>query len=277
MICSFRRGTEYFFLFPFAEGGDLGTMWTKLSGRARTEAMIKWILVQMEGIAGAIRSLNEYSGEENARHGDLKPGNILHFLDSGDEQFGILRVADLGLARFHGEVTSKRDGPTTETSFTKTYAPPEGFKEGQKRSRQYDVWSLGCVYLEFTVWVFGGDEEVKRFRDQRKPESSDSSPFFQTKTSFLKLRWNQDVLHPAVSSYFTLIRNHRRCKPGSGFSELVTLIEDHLLQPKVSNRFTADKVEMKLHDISGMDSVNSGLYEGTSPTDGFMRESLGSP
>jgi len=140
MICSFRRGDDYFFLLPIAEGGDLISMWYGLNDTPRTEARIKWFLSQMEGISGAIRSLNELNQREdgtgpNGRHGDIKPENILHFVNGAHAGFGVLKISDLGLAKFHQEVTEARQGPTTETRYSKPYAPPEGFKDGLKRSR----------------------------------------------------------------------------------------------------------------------------------------------
>jgi len=32
-----------------------------------------------------------------------------------------------------------------------------------KISRSYDIWTLGCLYLEFIGWMLGGFGYVKRF------------------------------------------------------------------------------------------------------------------
>ncbi len=46
-----------------------------------------------------------------------------------------------------------------------------------------DVWSLGCIYLEFLAWFFGGWQYVDRFLDSRLARDNvfwgvDTSTFF---------------------------------------------------------------------------------------------------
>lgn len=62
-----------------------------------------------------------------------------------------LQIADYGLARFHErELRSEVDfikayGPLT-------YGPPES-KLRKHVSRAYDIWSPGCILLEFITWL----------------------------------------------------------------------------------------------------------------------------
>jgi hypothetical protein len=35
-------------------------------------------------------------------------------------------------------------------------------------SRSFDIWSLGCVYLEFVTWFLGGPELGHEFTQLRK-------------------------------------------------------------------------------------------------------------
>lgn len=99
-----------------------------------------WVLGQIQGIAGAISCLNGPKkgkpGGTDARHGDLKPENILHFHLGGHEKFGVLRIDDLGLVKFHADVAKNRPVPATEKRYSKPYARPEGFKPGTWRSRR---------------------------------------------------------------------------------------------------------------------------------------------
>ena len=47
-----------------------------------------------------------------------------------------------------------------------TYRSPESDLDG-KLTTACDVWALGCVYLEFVAWYFGGYRLVQRFGEQR--------------------------------------------------------------------------------------------------------------
>jgi serine/threonine protein kinase len=78
----------------------------------------------------------------------MKPENILRFRDR--TRVGILKIADMGLAKHHAVATYLR--PRTSTRYgTVRYEPPEVMthklaEEG--RSRLYDIWSMGCITLE---------------------------------------------------------------------------------------------------------------------------------
>jgi serine/threonine protein kinase len=162
MICSFRRGESYFFVLPLADGGDLVNMWYTLNSKPRTQDRIKWILSQMEGLAGAIKSLNNLRQVEDGetvygRHGDVKPENILHFHNGDYKGFGVLKISDLGLAKFHQEVTEKRPDPTTENRFSKPYAPPEGCKPGKRGRKVRYVPPVAGRNWELEVFKRGAD------------------------------------------------------------------------------------------------------------------------
>jgi len=52
---------------------------------------------------------------------------------------------------------------------TPIYAPPEVQTHPIIHGNACDVWSLGCLYLEFITWYFGGKQlpdEFKAARDQ---------------------------------------------------------------------------------------------------------------
>lgn len=103
------------------------------------------------------------------RHGDLKPENILwfpHSASTSSEEMGTLKITDFGLAEFSRRemVSKKRSGLCTEPY---TYSPPEAALNTDLLSPSYDVWSLGCIYLEFVAWWLGGWRLVCEFRGLR--------------------------------------------------------------------------------------------------------------
>ena len=104
----------------------------------------------------------------HGRHGDIKPNNILYFAQGGKEiQQGILKITDFGIARFTPEnVALKRENGIVPNS--PTYRSPECDFKNMEISSQCDMWALGCVYLVFLTWFFGGYGDVMEFAKSRQ-------------------------------------------------------------------------------------------------------------
>jgi serine/threonine protein kinase len=104
---------------------------------------------------------------------------------------GTLKIADFGQAEFNSlkSRTARRD-----VANTLTYRPPECdrlVRNEQPIIRQrYDIWCLGCVFLEFVTWVLGGEELQEDFaRERMTPD------FFENQTltdTFFQVRRNVD-------------------------------------------------------------------------------------
>lgn len=214
-----------------------------MGAETRTPKFVRWAFEQMAGLAGGIAAMNKpdesLAKYENGRHGDLKPENILLFEDKLNESWGTLRIADAGLARFHEQVTSKRVAGTTTYGSTIEYAPPEArsTKDGiPKRSRRFDIWSLGCVYLEFTIWILGGFAEVETFRDSKKSPKSRRKQFYEESTS------KGYKTHPKVKDYLSKLRSHERCGENTCFRDLLEIIRKHLLVVNVEKRMESSEL-----------------------------------
>ncbi|EQB51047.1 hypothetical protein CGLO_09453 [Colletotrichum gloeosporioides Cg-14] len=162
-LAAYRRGNLLGFLFPWAGGGTLREFWEKHQ-RARTqdgmEALVRWVVSQLRGLSGATTAMHE----ENCRHTDLKPLNILLFEE--ETSLGTLCIADVGLAKIHEDDTEQRKLmnalATKARTGTERYIPPE-FGHVNQLSRVFDVWSLGCVFLEFLIWTVYGWDELQNF------------------------------------------------------------------------------------------------------------------
>ncbi|KAK4458715.1 kinase-like domain-containing protein [Cladorrhinum samala] len=224
LIASFKRGTDFHFLFPWAEGGDLRSFWEQSwekHGFKQQREGISWALGQMIGIAKAVEDLHKVQprddlggAKENCRHGDLRPENILAFGDkkSNGDVVWRLCITDAGLAKFHERITNERITGTTTTRGSIEYAPPESRVEDRNkpRSRVYDMWSLGCIFLEFAIWLVGGSAAVDKSRHKRFKEDQ-----YQAYHRKGKLR-------SQVKDDISLIRT-------KGFRKLADIIEDKLL------------------------------------------------
>ncbi|KAJ3544685.1 hypothetical protein NM208_g2926 [Fusarium decemcellulare] len=103
--------------------------------------------------------------EKHWRHGDLKPDNILQFKDPKN-WLGILKIADLGLAKQHAFATSRRNEQTDQKYSTSHYEAPEVITNQNlriPRSRRYDTWCFGCIVLEFSIWLLYGYKGLDKF------------------------------------------------------------------------------------------------------------------
>ncbi|KAM0818858.1 putative Protein kinase domain-containing protein [Seiridium cardinale] len=159
-IAAFENGSLQCFIFPWAEGGNLRDFWKRkdsaLSGRPmRNEETVSWVLTQMRGLANCLKLL----WDANCRHGDLKPENILL---NGQ---GNMVIADVGLSKIHTAVTEKRNKSSSAKFATRRYAAPEIYMDDRHMplSRDYDIWSIGVVLLEWITWLLHGDSKLRDY------------------------------------------------------------------------------------------------------------------
>lgn len=159
-LAAFTSGNSHGFLFPWAGGGNLEEFWkrTRCPLVAGHDKLLGWVLTQFCGLCSATEALHK----QNCRHTDLKPQNILVFTEAGKSD--ILCIADVGLAKIHENDTRQRKeikAITDAKTGTTRYEAPE-LGTGQL-SRVFDVWCLGCVFLEFMIWTVYGWQDLHKF------------------------------------------------------------------------------------------------------------------
>lgn len=179
------------------------------------------------------------------RHGDIKPENILRFTDEGDSEttqtIGTLKLADLGRAQQHQFATRYRDSNENEDWRTRWYEPPDlqeqvHQKAGGKISRLFDIWSMGCVIFECTLWLLYGHDSINQFVTANNlfGHGQSSSPYWRK-------RGTED---PAVSETATTWMNHileNDPESRGAIGDLVRLVKDRLIQvllPEDSDIYT---------------------------------------
>lgn len=175
-----RQGEERCFVFPWASGGNLRQLWmNRLPNPQRT--IFPWAWEQIRGLTEGLSILHD----KGTRHGDLKPENILQFNRGNDPEpaSGSLVIADVGIAKYHAYETSERKAREIKTNarfFTGQYEPPEiRLDEPRTISRKYDSWSLGCVLLEFIIWLQRGKKGLEDFRADRLGETFNEDRFWK--------------------------------------------------------------------------------------------------
>jgi len=205
----------------------------------------------MSGLAAALHKLHK---QLNCRHGDLKPGNILCAQEGGET---VLKMADFGVSRIHHAQTTYRKQVTSSVLLTPSYQGPEVEFEGldekdpRPRSRKYDIWSLGCVYLEFAIWLLHGPKAIEGFAGARATGTSSfnsSSPLYQVTNKAAKAA----RVHQLVSWTIEKLEEDQQCKECKGetaLAALLNLIKNHMMQPEIDKRPSAADVRKQLDDI----------------------------
>lgn len=221
LLLTFRHGERCYLLFEWADG-NLEDFW---EGHNRTSIVSDtWAVKQCLGIATAIKRIHGFttwqknqrklaieSGNEEerdwGRHGDIKPRNILWFSSYGEDHHHFV-VSDLGLTRFHSRYTRSQVPRSNLDGCTYGYRPPE-MDLHNVISQSYDIWSLGCVYMELCLWYVGGIEAVRKFEVEREGQDESEIHGVQEDKYFNvrgKDGQRRAVLKPVVESVRTCCR-----------------------------------------------------------------------
>ncbi|KAI1736807.1 kinase-like domain-containing protein [Xylaria scruposa] len=220
-IATFQHDRKHCFMFLWAGGGNLRQFWAGENDLPRNLDLVLWVLQQMRGLASGLVSLHNFSNRENCRHGDLKPENILRFMD--EHPFGRLVVTDLGSATFHDTGTAQRHVGTGAGYGTRRYEPPEAALSKRKpRSRRHDVWSIGCIFLEFLIWLLYKQSELARFIDG-------------VDTYWVTSYGGSPEVHPEVRGWIRRMLRDSRCQDRGALGDLLRAVKDRMLVPKHDN------------------------------------------
>jgi serine/threonine protein kinase len=263
-LTAFSRGDDahrdYYLMFEWADGINLRWLWRDAAIRpCLTADLAQAVLKQILGLAMALCMAhcpesrpNSMPKDLNFRHGDLKPENILWYRDNS--QLGTLKIADWGLAKQNNLVTPLRTNNTSTGSGTARYKPPEEElairTEGQgqngllnvhrspatsaqprKRSRLYDVWAMGCITLEFLIWLLYGPDGLKRFNNSFKTPLDNYPPFYE-----VEIVNGKPVarVHNIAVKWMDHMAKDPACKPGkTALGDLLELVRTGLLVVKL--------------------------------------------
>lgn len=220
VIAIVSKSKDKYFMFPWANGGNLTEFCMTHQNPSLSVDFIRDIVKQLTGLAQALCRLHEYNYEGNEgsyRHGDLKPENIVIHNN-------IWKITDLGQAKFHADVTGKRERTTTKLGGTVSYEPPEAFlARNAPTTRLYDVWSMGCIIFQLTIWLLCGYEALEELHDKLSDYGS--------RDRILWKRMGDNgpaVLHPEVIKTMSHIsEKSQNMSPAVG--RLVDLVRTRLL------------------------------------------------
>ncbi|RBR11623.1 hypothetical protein FVER53590_08739 [Fusarium verticillioides] len=264
LLLALQHGERLYLLFEWADG-NLLNLWDEVPYKDPSGSTIqRWAANQCFGVANAVRRIHGLTTgqiqrrssspndvtdkiKEWGRHGDIKPSNILWFKKyKGDDN--VLVVSDLGLTRYHS-LHTKSLVPRID-GYTSAYAAPE-LELNQPISQKYDIWSLGCVFLEFCIWYVKGNDAVIGFGlELGEQHESDISNFDYDNYFIIKTEENgkkSAQLKPAVTTWIADLRDIAR---GSDFVlKMLELIQHRMLVVDVDKRWPISLVCREILDI----------------------------
>lgn len=306
LLTTYKFRGRYHLVFPYAKY-NLRELWNSISNVDETE-WVAWWLRQILGIASGLMqihcfrsrearcsilpnlapegSLKSLKGAEEwyGRHGDIKPENILWF-DDMDENSGqgVLVIADFGLASFHGWESRSKVRPET-IGGTITYAPPE-VELRSNISRAYDIWSLGCVYLEFITWLLDGWQYLQTFSAARLEQNGDGfiDDTFYTVFHDSDAASPKAIVRRGVQSWIKALHDNPKC---SGYihdlldliSKRMLLVEpDERISSKLLNEELSYMLERATRDPSYLAKPKADSVKSPSRSEGEISQVTASP
>ncbi|KAF4459336.1 serine threonine kinase [Fusarium albosuccineum] len=249
---AYKRGNDYFLLFPLATG-NLLKFFEKRQANPSNSDDVLWFVYQCWVIVRCVRkihhldALTKNNGKVSGRCGKITLESILWFEDY-EGQRDYLAMMDVTFIQPHPYPLE-----SSEEQFTRTCRPPD-LDLDEKMTPKYDMLALGCVLLELITWFLLGYKEFINFSNQRaegdpgemykedkfftflKPETLDNAP--QKRTAVVKkevLEWI-NKLHAAEYCNATL-------------DALLDLIQHNMLVPDSHSRWSSELVDDNLRDL----------------------------
>lgn len=276
LLATYRLGTRYHFIFPFARA-NLRKYWDSMELPAWTAKHLLWVLYQLKGLVSALAAIHVYkpkvsqdtqnvpleldrfttsrtfrppnvkwnipTDETFGRHGDIKPENVL-LIDKDNGTPSFLQIADFGLGRFHRVESRSLQDPKNITG-SATYSPPE-LATGLVVSRAYDIWSLGCTFLEFLTWLCMGKSGLADFARERMATAITGweDDYYYSDNGGPRKDSRSTEVRPSVTVWFTTLRKSDRCS--ECLLELLDIIQTQMIVIEVKDRISAEDLEKML-------------------------------
>ncbi|KAH8896975.1 kinase-like protein [Thozetella sp. PMI_491] len=269
LLVTYQLSHTFFLVFPWA-GGDLRKYWFQINPNPTLDLQTaRWMAEQCAGIASGILEIHKYVSSSSSahltrgkdsncssksvfgHHGDIKPENILWFPAATGG--GTLRVSDFGLAEFGTNLT-RRPEPQAMLNMTRDYRAPEMDLDGVGTfGYSFDIWALGCVYLEFAAWLLGGKRRVLEFELKR----SSPDPYWlglSTNTFFEVFKANQKNtsearVKPTVKQFVDELLEDETCP--EFLCEFLHMVRDEMVvlqptNPRDLGRLCSRQIHYKL-------------------------------
>ena len=216
-----------------------------------------WYLQQMSGLPNALSYIHNDFVAQDSRpmigyHFDLKPENVLFEAES---PLGLSRfvLSDFGVSHFQSEGTEHDLPPHPGTG---TYEPLECHLD-LAQSRAYDIWSLGCIFLECAARLSRGSSAIDAFAEDRLQDARSSGnslidDYFFTLDYDEKFMPTRAVTRTSVTKWIEDLERDPNCS--KAMTEVLHLIQRGLLQVNPNERLKAKHLSERLAQIATLDS-----------------------
>lgn len=190
--------------------------------------------------------LTEKQGKNNhwvGYHHDIKPENILLFDSPETDELPTFKLADWGAAELSQVRSDQKEASTSRPKGTLAYFAPDFFLSG-KASRPFDMWAIGCAYLELLIWFFVPGVAVGKAGTSRTGDSEE----LQHDDAY----WSRDAdgtahLSPAVELALRELEDSY-CANEPPFLFLLALVRQ-LLQVDPDSRMKAFDLQVDLQNM----------------------------
>lgn len=184
LLTAFKHRGKYYQIFPRAGAHSLHYMWESYNPSGVNQQGIAvaywysatWLVNECCGVAEALMTTHGLDGRHQRRgspsllHADIKSDNIFCFtVTEAHETKLFLKLADFGEAR---RTSPEMPLNANQIAHITTYRPPE-HSPGRLITLTYDIWCLGCLFLDFVTWAISGCAGIDSFREARVDEQDD--------------------------------------------------------------------------------------------------------
>lgn len=215
-------GRGKYFMYKWPDGGNLRDFYAS-DPRPRLEAgFVCAIIQQLAGLVDALRMLHYLGakGGSSYRHRNLEPEDVWRYEDGS--RVGVMKLRDIGWGShfLQGDSTLSRI----------SYGPPDETLDPDSAwsRRYYDTWSIGCIIMEFIIWLLYGTDELESFIHGIEETSSSRSPYWVVEEDGTR-RWAQ--VHPSVRACMDHIAKDPECSGTheTAIGDLLTIVRTRLL------------------------------------------------
>ncbi|KAI1774286.1 kinase-like domain-containing protein [Hypoxylon cercidicola] len=247
VLTTYKHGDDYYLIFPWAEC-DLARYCEMNPNPTRNLDTVQWLANQCLKIMEAVHLIHYPPGVATlrpddqlyGRHGDIKAENILIFRSKeGEAQFVL---SDFGLCSMHHD-RSKSDVPNKGIPATPCFRPPECDMDGAVITRSFDIWNLGCLFLDLLTWLLGGEDLRQQFESERMTpylNNLKTPIYFEVGTTINDKPGY--IVKDQVKQWFVKMHNHQSCT--RFVHEFLYLIEESMLivETETKKRARTDKL-----------------------------------
>jgi serine/threonine protein kinase len=271
LLCTFHYKGEYYLLFPFAES-NLRQHWQSNPTPGLSVDISQWVLLQCKAMSSALHLIHTYrttfehtplpeindNDRIYGRHGDIKPENILLLREDVAERHGkkpqhVLLIADFGLMDLHRRLTRSLIAPD-KINGSPSYEPPE-LQVGREVSRAYDIWSLGCVFLEMIIWLTSGWTEVEAFTQARADTSMNGLIDYR----FYTITGTQATIRVSVQRWIERLQDH----PNSStfLRDFLEIVSEEMLVVEPTKRIRCGPLNERLKCLNEKSQNDPKYFE----------------